>query len=117
MNAKDLFAVYKQRAELKQKNVWPYCKYIINEPNYPVYLDAKGHVLSLPPVINSELTKVTVDTKDMVLDVTATDETKAKLVLDHLCAMWMCHSTDPKTTITQVQVNYDDGTSYITPQL
>merc|ERR1719461_825224 len=106
MTCKELFKEYEKRAKMKQKNVWPYCQYIIDKPNYPVYLDAKGDVLSLPPVINSELTKVTVDTKDMVLDVTATDETKAMLVLDHLCTMWMCHSTDPSTTITQVVVEY-----------
>lgn len=40
---------------------------------YPVFLDGKGEVLSLPPVINAQRTAVTAHTKDLLLDVTGTD--------------------------------------------
>ncbi len=37
---------------------------------YPVLKDARGQVLSMPPVINSEATKVTVDSTGLFIDVT-----------------------------------------------
>ncbi len=37
---------------------------------YPVWIDAKGTVLSMPPIINSNDTKVTEDTRHLFLDVT-----------------------------------------------
>lgn len=39
----------------------------------PVFRDADGKVLSLPPIINSEATKMDVGTKDIFIEVTATD--------------------------------------------
>ncbi len=41
---------------------------------YPIWLDAKNQVLSMPPVINSEETKVTEKTKNLFIDVTGTDQ-------------------------------------------
>ena len=40
---------------------------------YPLIVDAKGDVLSFPPVINGELTRVKDDTRDLFIDVTGTD--------------------------------------------
>jgi phenylalanyl-tRNA synthetase beta chain len=40
---------------------------------YPVILDSIGNVLSFPPIINAELTRVTEDTKSLFIDVTGTD--------------------------------------------
>jgi phenylalanyl-tRNA synthetase beta chain len=39
----------------------------------PLLIDAKGDVLSFPPVINSSLTEVTTSTTDVFIDVTGTD--------------------------------------------
>lgn len=39
---------------------------------YPVILDCKGNVLSFPPIINGELTRVCRDTKDIFIEVTGT---------------------------------------------
>ncbi|MCD6110740.1 MAG: phenylalanine--tRNA ligase subunit beta [Thermoplasmata archaeon] len=41
-------------------------------PRYPVILDSKGQVLSFPPIINGELTRVTEDTTDIFVDCTGT---------------------------------------------
>ena len=43
-------------------------------PRYPLLYDSKGNVLSLPPIINGILTKVTDKTRNVLLDVTGTDE-------------------------------------------
>lgn len=40
---------------------------------FPVFLDASGAVLSMPPVINAARTAVTARTRDLLLDVTGTD--------------------------------------------
>lgn len=41
--------------------------------HYPVIIDAKGVVLSFPPVINGDATRVTAKTRNMFVDVTSTD--------------------------------------------
>src|SRR5659263_183021 len=40
---------------------------------YPLILDAKDNVLSFPPIINAELTKVTQSTTDLFIEVTGLD--------------------------------------------
>ena len=51
-----------------------YGKIIQNLPRYPLLLDSKGTVLSMPPIINSEDTRVTNNTKRFFIDVTGTEE-------------------------------------------
>ena len=41
---------------------------------FPVILDAKGNVLSFPPIINGALTTVTTSTRNLFVDVTGFDE-------------------------------------------
>jgi phenylalanyl-tRNA synthetase beta chain len=41
---------------------------------YPVILDSKNNVLSMPPIINGELTRLSKKTKELFLDLTGTDE-------------------------------------------
>lgn len=41
---------------------------------YPVIVDSNNNVLSFPPIINGELTRVTEDTTELFIDVTGTDE-------------------------------------------
>ncbi len=41
---------------------------------YPLLYDSKGNVLSLPPIINGILTRITEKTRNVVLDVTGTNE-------------------------------------------
>ena len=42
-------------------------------PKYPLLIDRDGKVLSMPPIINGELTRVTSKTTNLFLDVTGTD--------------------------------------------
>ncbi|MEE8132645.1 MAG: phenylalanine--tRNA ligase subunit beta [Nitrososphaerales archaeon] len=43
------------------------------QKRYPIIKDRDGNILSFPPIINSELTKVTEKTKNLFIDITATD--------------------------------------------
>jgi phenylalanyl-tRNA synthetase beta chain len=46
---------------------------IEDKPLFPVFLDANKKVLSLPPIINSNATKISVNTKNVLIEVTGTD--------------------------------------------
>ncbi len=46
---------------------------IAGKEKYPLLIDSEGNILSLPPIVNSESTRVTTKTKDVLIDVTATD--------------------------------------------
>ena len=48
---------------------------------YPVFYDANRTVLSLPPIINSETTKITLDTKNVFIEMTGTDLSKLHICL------------------------------------
>lgn len=54
-------------------------RYIIEGRGYPMLLDSKGGALSFPPIVNGEMTKVTEETMNLLIDVTGTD---MKLVED-----------------------------------
>ncbi|MEM4347338.1 MAG: phenylalanine--tRNA ligase subunit beta [Candidatus Altiarchaeota archaeon] len=41
---------------------------------YPVLIDKNKNVLSFPPIINAELTRVTYETKEIFIDITGLDE-------------------------------------------
>ena len=44
--------------------------HLVKKGEYPLLVDSKGTVLSFPPIINSEETRVTEETKNVVVDVT-----------------------------------------------
>ena len=50
---------------------------------YPLLYDSDGKVLSLPPIINGVLTRVTDQTRNILLDVTGTD----KAMVDHVVTL------------------------------
>lgn len=51
---------------------------------YPLIVDSNNDVLSFPPIINGELTRVTEETTDLFIDVTGTDEKAINLALNIL---------------------------------
>jgi len=51
---------------------------------HPAILDEEGNIISLPPVINSDITRVEAGTRDLFIDVTGTDPYMVSKVLDVL---------------------------------
>lgn len=49
---------------------------------FPVIVDDKGQVLSFPPIINGELTRVTKDTKDLFIEVTGMNQVAVEQALN-----------------------------------
>ncbi len=59
-----------------------YAQILEGKPLVPMIVDATGQVLSFPPIINSEHTKVTPDTKNLFVDVTGTNKTAVDQALN-----------------------------------
>ncbi|KAF3848114.1 hypothetical protein F7725_021142 [Dissostichus mawsoni] len=53
-----------------------YLHIIEDKPLYPVIYDSNGIVLSMPPIINGDHSKITLKTKNVFVECTATDLTK-----------------------------------------
>lgn len=49
-----------------------------NSSNNPIIFDAAGNTISFPPIINSDLTKVSTKTKNLLIEVTATEKNAAE---------------------------------------
>lgn len=92
-----------------------YCYMLEKLDKHPVLKDSKGNILALPPIINSEYSKITVNTKNVLIDVTAHDETKANIVLNILVTMFSIYCNE-KFTIEPVEV-ITDNQSTIYPKL
>jgi len=50
-----------------------YSKLLKDKEFYPLIVDVNGNIMSMPPIINSDLTKLTTKTKNLFIDVTGTD--------------------------------------------
>ncbi|XP_066476618.1 phenylalanine--tRNA ligase beta subunit [Tiliqua scincoides] len=110
-NAAELMDLYRTDSHLRH-----YLHIIEDEPLYPVIYDSNGVVLSMPPIINGDHTKISLNTKNVFVECTATDLTKAKIVLDILVAMFSEYCQKP-FTVEAVEVTYPNGKSYIFPEL
>ena len=53
---------------------------------YPLILDKDNQVLSMPPIINGELTKIDENVKNIIVDVTGTDERAVNQCLNIICS-------------------------------
>jgi phenylalanyl-tRNA synthetase beta chain len=54
-------------------------------PRFPLITDDLGRVLSFPPIINGELTRVTMKTRNLLLDTTGTDERAVRTAVNIIC--------------------------------
>merc|ERR1712127_295867 len=99
----ELMELYSSDSHLKA-----FVPIIKDSPLYPVIYDSKDTVLSLPPIINGEHSKISVNTKNIFFEVTATDLTKASIVLDTLVTMFSQYCDEP-FTVEPVQTILPDG--------
>ena len=79
----ELMELYSHDSHLKA-----FVPIIKDSPVHPVIYDKNNTVLSLPPIINGEHSKITLNTKNILFEVTAVDLTKASIVLDTLVTMF-----------------------------
>ncbi|GAO48276.1 phenylalanyl-tRNA synthetase [Saitoella complicata NRRL Y-17804] len=92
-NAKDLMEHYEQ----EKSHLGRYVPIIKDSPVYPVIYDAERRVCSLPPIINSEHSKISLDTTNVLIECTATDKTKLEVVINTMVAMFSVYCAEPFT--------------------
>ena len=63
-----------------------YAHLVRDFPRFPLIVDAEDRVLSFPPIINGELTRVTDRTRNILLDTTGTDLRAVMTAVKILCA-------------------------------
>ncbi len=82
------------------------------ETKYPIFIDAKGTILSMPPIINNEeIGRVTTDTRDLFIECSGHN----KYFLDKTLAILVTALADLGGTIHEVTV--EDGKKETTPNL
>ncbi len=79
---------------------------------YPLLVDAKGVVLSMPPIVNSEETKVTLESRNLFVDVTGISERLVNQVLNIL----VCSMAERGGTLESVMITYPERET-LTPSL
>lgn len=80
---------------------------------YPMILDAKGMVLSMPPIINGEYTRIDETTRDLFIDVTGTDLKAITEALNIIVTTF----ADRGARMYAVENHYPDGALLKTPDL
>ncbi|KAL8970920.1 MAG: hypothetical protein Q9197_003557 [Variospora fuerteventurae] len=92
MTALELMKFYENDRHLSR-----YLPIIRDSPVYPVIYDAKRTVCSMPPIINGNHSKITLNTTNVFVDVTATDRTKLDICLNILVSMFSQYTEVPFT--------------------
>lgn len=72
------------RNDENKQHLRPFLKLCEGHPNHPVIVDSKDTVLSLPPLINGDHSKITLNTKNVFIECTGTDWTKLNIALDQI---------------------------------
>ena len=80
-----------------------YLHLIEHSDEFPVMLDSQGVIMSLPPIINSQHTKMTLNTHNVLIDITGLDFTRCNIVLNTLVSMFSIYCKD-QYTIEEVKV-------------
>jgi len=80
----------------------------------PLLEDGEGRVLSMPPIINGERTRVTGQTRDLLIDVTGTDRRIVGKALNVLTTSLA--ELAPTVTLEAVTIDYP-GAEVVTPDL
>uniref|UniRef100_A0A4W3JK76 Phenylalanine--tRNA ligase beta subunit n=1 Tax=Callorhinchus milii TaxID=7868 RepID=A0A4W3JK76_CALMI len=102
--ALELMDLYKTDSQLRH-----YLHIIEDKPVYPVIYDSNGVVLSMPPIINGDHSKITLNTQNVFIECTATDRTKAKVVLDTIVTMFSEYCEKPKEIMNTDLINKQVG--------
>ena len=101
----------------KDKHLSRYLPIIRDSSVYPIIYDSKRRVLSMPPIINSNHSKITLDTRNVFIDITATDKTKLELVNHILVSMFSQYCEEPFTIEPVNIISEHNGQSRQTPDL
>ncbi|GFZ43294.1 Phenylalanine--tRNA ligase beta subunit, partial [Saitozyma sp. JCM 24511] len=110
--AEELMGIYENDRHLGR-----YLHIIRDAPAYPIIYDKHDRVLSMPPIINSQHSKIVAGkTKNIFIDTTATDKTKLDIVINMVATMFSEYCAVP-FSIEPVKIHMPDGTSHLSPPI
>lgn len=112
MTGKEMMQFYE-----KDKHLSKYLPIIRDSPVYPIIYDKNRKVLSMPPIINSNHSKITLNTRNVFIDITATDKTKIEIVNQILVSMFSGYCEEPFTIEPVKIVSPHNNESRETPDL
>ncbi|KAK4961531.1 phenylalanine--tRNA ligase subunit beta [Elasticomyces elasticus] len=112
MNAKQMMEHFE-----KDKHLSRYLHIIRDSPVYPIIYDKNRTVLSMPPIINSNHSKITLETRNVFIDITATDKTKLELTNHIIVTMFSQYCEEPFTVEPVKIVSEHNGETRETPDL
>ncbi|KAE9379050.1 phenylalanyl-tRNA synthetase [Stipitochalara longipes BDJ] len=92
MNGEELMQFYEN-----DKHLGKYLHIIRDSPVYPVIFDSQKTVCSLPPIINGDHSKISLKTKNVFMEITATDRTKLEIVNNIMVSMFSQYCAEPFT--------------------
>lgn len=90
-----------------------YAELLANHKRYPALIDSKGQVLSMPPIINSEETKLKQGTTRVFIDVTGISQAAVTKSLDTL----VCSLCEIGGRVETVQIAGANGKKHTSPDL
>ncbi|KAK5046757.1 hypothetical protein LTR84_007518 [Exophiala bonariae] len=112
MNGEELMTFYE-----KDKHLGRYLHIIRDSPVYPVIYDSNHDVCSLPPIINGDQSKISINTTNVFIECTATDKTKVEMVINVLVSMFSQYTSE-KFTVEPIQIiSEHNGESRQVPDL
>ncbi|GFT54786.1 leucine-rich repeat-containing protein 47 [Nephila pilipes] len=77
-------AIRKEKKKNTYSGIHKYLYLLKDKPLYPCLVDSSNTVISFPPITNSEKTKMSNETKDILLEVTGSNLSTCKKVMDTL---------------------------------
>ncbi len=77
--------------------------HLVKPGEYPVLVDSEDHIFSFPPVLNDELSKVTVNTKRVVIDVTGVEPYLMMKVLNVITTSLAERSSKPVIKLVNIK--------------
>ncbi|TGO68828.1 hypothetical protein BOTNAR_0019g00170 [Botryotinia narcissicola] len=92
MDAEELMQFYEN-----DKHLGKYLHIIRDKPVYPVIYDSNCTVMSMPPIINGDHSKISLNTKNFFIEMTGTDRTKLEIVNNIIVSMFSQYCAEPFT--------------------
>ena len=81
----------------KESHLKPYLSIIRDFDKYPVIYDSNGVVLSFPPIVNGNHSKIHLETKNVFIEITGTNLHKISVSLDTMVTMFSEYCADKFT--------------------
>lgn len=100
---------------LENHKLKEYLHLIRDSPVYPLVLDNQDRVLSVPPIINSDHSKISIDTKNVFIEVTALSRPKAMTCLNTMIWSFSEYCQVP-FEVEPIEIIYGEE-RYVTPQV